>query len=231
MEKLPETFGQYFLKEGVVHAMDQLAAAAAAGAAGPAEQPAAAAPAGEEGESSGRRSGQGQHSGRGGAGAQRSRGGREAEAAAAAGAAAAAAAGAGAKTPAGDTLRAALAARAARFKARHFTDAQGRPLGEPRDTAVRSALLPLVAEGRGAAAAAAAWCSFSCALLLRLLCLRSLAIGAPCSAAAAAPPWPQFRPQFATPTNYKPSTEAPPRSLLPFALVQALRPAPCRRLA
>eukprot|EP00887_Chlorella_sp_A99_P008099 scaffold12.g8099.t1 len=101
---------KYFLKEGVVHAVEQLAAAAQS--ATPQAAPGAA-PAGESAPSGRRRSGAGRPASRS---ADREVGGQEA-------------AGASVRTPASNTLRAAVGTRAARFKARHFTDAQGNVLG------------------------------------------------------------------------------------------------------
>lgn len=104
MEKLPDVFSQYFLKEGVVHAVEQLAAVQApvpaAEASGRARRGAvhAARPASGAADTG--------DDGAGGGGA------------------------ADAKTPAGDTLRYAVGARARRFMARYFTDAQGGTMGE-----------------------------------------------------------------------------------------------------
>ncbi|KAL4435190.1 hypothetical protein ABPG77_001872 [Micractinium sp. CCAP 211/92] len=117
MEKLPDVFSQYFLKEGVVHAVEQLAAVQPA-----AEAPA---PAGGQGEAAGeaaaaappparpsRRSSAG---GRPSSRAADKDGGDVAKP--------------DVRTPAGDTLRAAVGARARRFNARYFTDARGHTLG------------------------------------------------------------------------------------------------------
>jgi E3 ubiquitin-protein ligase TRIP12 len=105
MAKLPDVYTQLFLKEGVVHAMEQLAASAA-----PAD--AAAAPA--EGVSTRRRS---------------QAAGAPAAPSAAERSAAAAAAAAAAKAPAGDALRSALGVRARSFCARYFIDEHGEPIG------------------------------------------------------------------------------------------------------
>lgn len=118
MEKLPDVFSRYFLKEGVVHAIDQLAAAQPA-----AEAPAPAGAAGEAG-------------GEAAAAAPPARPSRRSSASgrptsrAADKDAGEAAATLDVRTPAGDTLRAAVGARARRFNARYFTDAKGRTVGE-----------------------------------------------------------------------------------------------------
>jgi E3 ubiquitin-protein ligase TRIP12 len=111
MEKLPELYRQHFLKEGVAHAIQQLASAP------PPEPPAAAVTTGAPAAAStrGRRS-----SGRPASRAADKDGGEAGKAAVE-----------DARTPAGDTLRAAVGARARRFHARHFTDGEGVAVGEP----------------------------------------------------------------------------------------------------
>ena len=108
MEKLPDVFSQYFLKEGVVFAVDQLAAAQ------PPAPPAAPKPEAAPGDK-----GKARRSSGGGRPASRAAdkdGGSE---------------GADVRTPAGDTLRAAVGVRARRFNVRYFTDASGKTVGEP----------------------------------------------------------------------------------------------------
>lgn len=107
MEKLPDVFSQYFLKNGVVHAVDQLAAVQ------PPAAPAEAKPEAASGDK-----GRGRRSSAAGRPASRAAdkdGGSE---------------GGDVRTPAGDTLRAAVGARARRFNARYFTDASGQTVGE-----------------------------------------------------------------------------------------------------
>ena len=138
MDKLPGAYSQYFLKEGVVHALDQLAAvqpaagvaaAAAAeqeGSGGAAEEATVAAAAGGRRAPGSRRS-----SGRPASRGADKDGGEDALAAAAAVASVAATrSAAGGATPAGDALRCAIGARARRFNARYFTDAKGKTVGE-----------------------------------------------------------------------------------------------------
>ncbi|PSC70280.1 E3 ubiquitin-ligase UPL3-like isoform A [Micractinium conductrix] len=117
MEKLPDVFRQYFLKEGVVHATEQLAAlplpASAEAAAG------GAAAAGMDGEEvsappRGRRLSSGRPASHAGDKDGGERGGPAAV---------------GTRTPGGDTLRSAVGTRARRFNARYFTDAQGHTVG------------------------------------------------------------------------------------------------------
>ena len=118
MEKLPDVFRQYFLKEGVVHATEQLAAlplpASAEAAAG------GAAAAGMDGEEvsappRGRRLSSGRPASHAGDKDGGERGGPAAV---------------GTRTPGGDTLRSAVGTRARRFNARYFTDAQGHTVGK-----------------------------------------------------------------------------------------------------
>lgn len=119
MEKLPGVYSKYFLKEGVVHAMDQLAATAGGAAAPAAGEP--------QQDGGGAEAGVAPH--------WRSSFGRPASRSADRDAADGAEA-AGQqqeqqqhRTPAGDTLRVAVRARARRFKALYFTDAAGNMLG------------------------------------------------------------------------------------------------------
>lgn len=110
MEKLPEVFGQYFLKEGVVHAMDQLAAV----------QPLPGGDAGEVSPASGkaparRASGAARPASR----AVDKDGGESGSDALL-----------HTRTPAGDTLRAAVGVRARRFIAKYFTDGRGHTVGK-----------------------------------------------------------------------------------------------------
>ncbi|KAL4436702.1 hypothetical protein ABPG75_003841 [Micractinium tetrahymenae] len=117
MEKLPDVFSQYFLKEGVVHAIDQLAAV----------QPAAEAPepAGAAGEAAGEAAAAAPPPTR----PSRRSSASERPASRAADKDSGEAAKLAVRTPAGDTLRAAVGARARRFNARYFTDAKGRTVG------------------------------------------------------------------------------------------------------
>ncbi len=108
MEKLPDIFSQFFLKEGVVHAIEQLAAMQ------PSPLDASKAAAVDKGK--GRRSG----------------GGGNRPASRAADKDGGASEGGDARTPAGDTLRSAVGVRARRFNARYFTDDSGRTVGELR---------------------------------------------------------------------------------------------------
>ncbi|EFN55600.1 hypothetical protein CHLNCDRAFT_52424, partial [Chlorella variabilis] len=117
IEKLPDVYHQYFLKEGVVHAIDQLAATPPAAAAAAAD---AAAAGGAAQESSGGAAGLAARVGR-----RLSGGGRPASRAADKDAGEAAAA---PRAAAGDALRAAVGARARRFHARYFTDGKGHAL-------------------------------------------------------------------------------------------------------
>ena len=127
MEKLPDVFRKYFLKEGVVHAIDQLAAVQ------PAAEPAE--PAGDEAQEGedGKAAAAGPSSGRQALGRRGSSSGRPASRAAdkdKGEVALPAPANIDAKTPAGDTLRYAVGARARRFHARYFTDGSGHTVGE-----------------------------------------------------------------------------------------------------
>ena len=119
MDKLPEQYSKFFLKEGVVHAMEELATTA------PKPKPEAPVsipalpPRGSAGRSGGVRT--------------RSRAvseeGAALESAEKAKPEAAPASTLGERTPAGTTLRNALATHAARFCARYFTDKNGNSLG------------------------------------------------------------------------------------------------------
>lgn len=110
MEKLPDIFSQFFLKEGVVHAVDQLAAVQPSPPPPEASKSAAAAAADK--------------------GKARRSGGGERPASRAADKDGGASEGGDMRTPAGDTLRLAVGARARRFNARYFTDSSGRTVGE-----------------------------------------------------------------------------------------------------
>lgn len=113
MEKLPDIFSQYFLKEGVVHAVEQLAAVQPSPPLSEAGQSQAAAA--DKGK--GRRSGGSSDRGDRPASRAADKDGGASE-------------GDDVRTPAGDTLRFAVGARARRFNARFFTDDSGRTVGE-----------------------------------------------------------------------------------------------------
>jgi E3 ubiquitin-protein ligase TRIP12 len=123
MEKLPDLYRQYFLKEGVVHAMDQLAATRSQPEQQEAQGPAAASD--EQGATA-----DAQTASPGGRGRRASGAARPASRAGDKDDGEAAAARAEPRTPAGDTLRRALGSRARRFHAHYFVDGQGHALGE-----------------------------------------------------------------------------------------------------
>lgn len=117
MEKLPGIYHQYFLKEGVVHAIDQLAAIEPVEAAAPqAAAAAAAAPSPEASSAAAAR-----------AGSARRSGGRPASRAADKDAGEVIVPRSEARLPAGDALRAAVGQRARLFHAQYFSDGKGAP--------------------------------------------------------------------------------------------------------
>jgi E3 ubiquitin-protein ligase TRIP12 len=109
MEKLPAVFSKFFLKEGVAHAVEQLAIAMPPLPVPPPPPAASSIQPRRSTRSGGRRD------------SDTSGGAAVAAEAAAAGTVPAGAT----RTPAGDTLRSALSARARRFRARYFVDDQG----------------------------------------------------------------------------------------------------------
>lgn len=117
MGKLPDVFTQFFLKEGVVHAMEQLATAEPPPATSPAPAAAPVAPA-VQGVSTRRRS------------QAVSQQEQQPQAAALAERAAVAAQAAAAKAPAGQALRTALGVRARHFCTKYFKDDKGDAIGK-----------------------------------------------------------------------------------------------------